>query len=239
MERKAGTHHPIAEINQTANDSIRPNNSSSVVQARPKTTDDSENAVKVRDRTIKGRPEKADGYRYGLWTTGEKRRFRQGYETYGPSWAKIANHVGTRKLTQVVSYAQQAKKKEKPNSLAFTKWSHKERKKFKQAVQMFGDNKQKIADFIGTRTRMQVLSYIGNLNARYKQDKSLVSESLHHIMKTYTGSWNQRWTPKEKRDYFKAARKYGYNLRKIAKYVGTRNYAQVDSITARFCTLYK
>ena len=96
------------------------------------------------DRKINGR----------YWNTDEIERFEWALNQHGKNYAKIAEHVKTRSH-QAIVHRFFAYVKDKSAYEPFH-WTADEKQKFADAVIKFGNNRQKISEFVGSKSADKV-----------------------------------------------------------------------------------
>ena len=133
----------------------------------------------------------------GRWTQREHARFIEGVKLYGHNRAKVAQHVGTRTAKQVCLHAASTKTKQLLASFEETRdgvslhegpWTEQEHALFTQAVQLYGRDRAKVAEHVGTRTAKQV-----DAHARESKTKEWLASAEEA---REDGVWVQkgRWT---------------------------------------------
>ena len=121
-------------------------------------------------------------YASGRWSELEELMLVEGFKKFGPQFREISEFMGTRTSVQVLHHYKQLKHySATPNyfnnkSLVSGRWTLDERKKLKEAIELFGKNSiLKIAQFVGTRSEGQVRSFFHNYKIECENLNELLS----------------------------------------------------------------
>ena len=107
----------------------------------------------------------------------------------------------------------------KQKKIVRRQWTEEEIERFDNAYNQYGRQWVKVARKVGTRTIQQVKGFF---RGHQTPNKTCITN----------------WTDRESRKFIEAVKMYGKNYKKIAEFVGTRNYDQVSYRVSNLKQLY-